>query len=232
MKPYYSHNGITIYHADCREVLPSLPDNSVDLVLTDPPYSDVTHDGARTFDDTTKLVDFKSVTTDYLRDVFALLASKTKRWLVSFMDTHHAGDFEKEAPRGLRFVRFGVWVKPNSAPQFTGDRPGMGWEPIVFMHRDGMKMRWNGGGRTSVFTYCKVNSCHPTGKPLSLVTELAELFSDKGDLILDPFMGSGTTLRAAKDLGRRAIGIEIEERYCEIAAKRLQQEVLITEVVS
>lgn len=87
-------------------------------------------------------------------------------------------------------------------------------------------MRWHGGGRSAVFTCNKVNSEHPTGKPLRLITQLVTLFSDPGELILDPFMGSGTTLRAAKDLGRRAIGIEIEERYCEIAVKRLAQEVL------
>ena len=67
--------------------------------------------------------------------------------------------------------------------------------------------------------------CHRTQKPLSLVKQLAAAFTNQGDMILDPFMGSGTTLRAAKDLGRKAIGIEIEEKYCEIAAKRMAQEV-------
>lgn len=67
---------------------------------------------------------------------------------------------------------------------------------------------------------------HPNEKPVSLLAKLVDLCSEPGQLVLDPFMGSGTTLRAAKDLGRRAIGIEVEERYCEIAAKRLAQEVL------
>lgn len=71
-----------------------------------------------------------------------------------------------------------------------------------------------------------MNGQHPTTKPLGLVSRFVSLFSEAGETILDPFMGSGTTLRAAKDLGRKAIGIEIEERYCEIAARRLEQEVL------
>lgn len=90
-------------------------------------------------------------------------------------------------------------------------------------------MEW--GGRVGVFYHNKNDTewkkaPHPTTKPLKLMSELMRLFSNEDELILDPFMGSGTTLRAAKDLGRKAIGIEIEEKYCEIAAKRLSQEVL------
>lgn len=90
-----------------------------------------------------------------------------------------------------------------------------------------------GGGRVGVFTYPKNDpylangqAAHPTQKPGPLIRELVSLFSSTGDLVLDPFAGSGTTLRAAKDLSRRAIGIEIEPKYCEIAVKRLRQEVL------
>jgi site-specific DNA-methyltransferase (adenine-specific) len=129
-------------------------------------------------------------------------------------------------------VRFGVWIKTNGAPQFTGDRPAPGWEGIAFLHREGGRMEWNGGGRSSVFITPKVNTAHPTGKPEQLIREFVRLFSQPDDLVLDPFMGSGTTLRAAKDLGRRAIGIEIEERYCAIAVERLRQQVLPLEGVS
>ena len=123
-------------------------------------------------------------------------------------------------------VRFGIWRKPDGAPQFTGDRPGMGWEGIAICHREGKKS-WNGGGHHAFWEFsCSRGTGHPTEKPIKLYHEFVRLFSDKNDLILDPFMGSGTTLVAAKNLNRRAVGIEINERYCEIAAERLSQEVL------
>jgi site-specific DNA-methyltransferase (adenine-specific) len=108
----------------------------------------------------------------------------------------------------------------------------MGYETICAMHQVG-RSTWNGGGKHGVFTHMtssheNVNGAqvHQTVKPIKLMSELVSLFTDEGEAILDPFMGSGTTLRAAKDLGRKAIGIEIEERYCEIAAKRMAQGVL------
>lgn len=228
MKPYYDHAGITIYHGDCREILPSLP--PVDLVLTDPPYSDAVRDGALTRADQAPIqgkqfVPF-SIDETALREILSASARILRRWAVVFCDWRHASSFGLNAPIGLRHVRFGVWNKPDGAPQFTGDRPAPGWEAISFLHKDSVKLQWNGGGRRSVWT-CGVErqNGHPTPKPLSLMADMVQLFSDNGETILDPFMGSGTTLRAAKDLGRKAIGIEIEEKYCEIAAKRLSQEV-------
>lgn len=237
MQPYYSEGGIEIWHADCRDILPTL--GAVDFVLTDPPYAEQTHAGARTAarqtgdyhkKDPGVLLDFGSFTENQLRECFNLIGEAAAAWVVSFMDWRHLSAFEQTPPQGLRFVRFGVWVKPNGAPQFTGDRPATGWEAIAIMHREGKKMRWNGGGHHAVWTCNKAHQDsypgdHPTVKPLPLVCDLIRLFSDPGGTVFDPFMGSGTTLRAAKDLGRRAIGIEIEERYCEIAARRLSQEV-------
>ena len=103
----------------------------------------------------------------------------------------------------------------------------MGWEAIAICHGPGKK-RWNGGGRHAFYAHPKGEnrSGHPTGKPLPLYRELVRDFADADGTILDPFMGSGTTLRAAKDLNRKAIGIEIEEKYCEIAANRMAQEVM------
>lgn len=234
MKPYFESGGIAIYHGDSREVLPHLP--QADHVITDPPYSDVTHRGAMTNPDWAKsggnaphrLLDFDSIAFPDLTAIYQ--ASAPKRWLVSFLDWRYMLPLEgwcAEQATPLRFVRHGIWVKPNGAPQFTGDRPGQGWEAIAVLHaKAGGRMRWRGGGHHAVWTYPKQNEAHKTAKPLPLVRRLVEQFTDPGDLILDPFMGGGAVLRAAKDLGRRAVGVEIDERHCERAARRLEQEVL------
>ena len=230
MTPYYEHAGIAIYHGDCRDVIGSL--EAVDHVMTDPPYSDDTHNGARTgsgLKDDRKLVDFASTQA---ADIAALLSLvRLRRWAVLTCDWQHVLPLKQSPPIGWRFVRAGVWVKPNGTPQFTGDRPAQGWEAVAIFHAGvSGRMRWNGGGRPATWIHNKVSGYHPTGKPEALLLEWVSMFSDADDVILDPFMGGGTTLTAAKRLGRRAIGIEREERYCEIAAKRLQQEALPLEV--
>ena len=228
MKPYYADDAVTLYHGDCRTVLPSLDDLSVDCVITDPPYSAQTHAGAQTGrDGGVQLVHFASVTQDGLSEILADCARVTNRWFVGTLDWRHTAAFADTPPKGWKFIRFGVWVKPDGAPQFTGDRPGPGWESICFMHRDiAGRMKWNGGGRSSAWIHKVARGDHPTQKPLGLVADWVRLFTNPGETILDPFAGSGTTLRAAKDNGRKAIGVELDEAYCEVIARRLAQEVL------
>ena len=163
-------------------------------------------------------------------EVSELISQKAERWVLIFCQIEAAPTWRKTLQdNGLVYKRTCIWVKPDGMPQYSGDRPGMGYETILAMHTN-KKSVWNGGGRTGVFIHNKNDwkkAPHPTTKPLKLMTDLVDLFSNESETILDPFMGSGTTLRAAKDLGRKAIGIEIEEKYCEIAAKRMAQEVLI-----
>jgi site-specific DNA-methyltransferase (adenine-specific) len=225
MKPYYGpKDGITIYHGDCAEIVPQLP--TPDHVFTDPPYSDDTHSGAQTqtAGSTRRLIDFASSTAE---NILAVLESNpSRRWTVFTCDWQHASTFKALATK-LRFVRLGAWVKPDGCPQFTGDRPATGWEAVSILHGLSEPLRWNRRGHPAVWWFnVGRDGIHPTGKPEPMLRIWAHSFTDAGELILDPFMGSGTTLVAAAATGRRAIGIEIEEKYCEIAAKRLGQRVL------
>ena len=227
---YYEDEFVTLWHGDCRDVMANLGDRSVDCVITDPPYDARTHKGAKTNKGAghgVKAVHFDAFTHERQIETFAELARITRRWVVTTLATSTAFRFDLDPPPGLRCLRVGAWVKPNPMPQISCDRPGQGWEPILFLHREDVKPTWNGGGRHGVWTHPVVQGeGHPTVKPLPMVADWVRLFTDPGDLILDPFAGSGTTLRAAKDEGRRAIGVELDERYCEVIAKRLSQDTL------
>lgn len=227
MKPFYDHAGITIYCGDSRQILPLIKPTPA-LVLTDPPYSPQTHKNIkrRSYEKPGMVVDFDSTNPGAIRAILELTG--VTGWIVSTMDWRHIAALEIEPPEGIEFVRFGVWVKPNGVPQMTGDRPAQGWEGIAIMHRatGGKKYGWNGNGRRAVWTHNIIPGPHPTMKPLSLFSELMALFSNEGDLVLDPWVGSGTTLLAAKRLGRTAIGIDISEENCNMAVERLAQDSL------
>ena len=132
----------------------------------------------------------------------------------------------REALAPLSYRRTCVWVKPDGMPQYSGDRPGMGYESIVCSHAAG-RSTWNGGGRVGVFVHNKNSGGkhdHETQKPLPLMLELVELFTDPDDIVLDPFAGSGTTGVACLRLGRRFIGIEKDPTYAQLARDRLTAE--------
>ena len=209
---------VTLYCGDCREILPTL--GKVDVVVTDPPYGETTHSGARTGGGDKILVDFDSITATEFVALCERLCAVSNRWVLMTCDWRHAAEAEARLPE--LFVRAGVWIKPNGMPQYTGDRPATGWEAIAILHRPGRKT-WNGGGHHAVWTVPKVHGNHPTEKPLPLVSEWLRLFSEAGETILDPFMGSGTTGVAAVKLGRRFIGIEIEPKYFDIACRRIEE---------
>ena len=149
-------------------------------------------------------------------------------WVIATLDYRHAVEFDLEPPLGLKCQRVGVWVKTNPTPQVTGDRPAQGWEAIAYLHRAKGRSVWNGGGKHGNYVLpIAAPEGHPTAKPLPMLRDMVRRFTDPGDVILDPFAGSGTTLRAAVDEGRRAVGVELEERYCELIAGRLAQGALV-----
>jgi site-specific DNA-methyltransferase (adenine-specific) len=214
----------TLYHADCRDVLPTLA--NIDVVITDPPYGARTHAGARTggsgrADPTSgklALIDFDSLPDEVFLPLCVQLVGISRRWVVMSCEWRHAAQLEESEI----LVRLGVWIKRNGAPQFTGDRPGVGWEAISCLHRPGRK-RWNGGGHHAVWDVPKVDGFHPTGKPIALLAKWVEQFTDVGETVLDPFMGSGTTGVACIQSGRAFTGIERERKYFDVACERISR---------
>ena len=230
-----------VIHGDCREVLPTL--GQVDHVITDPPYSEHVHKAARhgamvaepgkgkaAFFRNTDL-GFAYLEPELRAFVSAELGRLSRRWSLVFADVEGAPGWVADLmAAGLEYVRTGAWVKVGATPQFSGDRPAAGFEAIAICHPKGRK-RWNGGGRHAVWSHPIVldrgghpNRVHTTQKPLPLMLELVELFTDPDDLVLDPFCGSGTTGVACLRLGRRFIGIERDEKYAAVARERLEAE--------
>lgn len=224
MQPYYDDGQITIYHGDCRDVLPTLAPGSVDLVLTDPPYGIAlaNHgrlDGHRTDRDWT-------VNGDRDQEVGnAILAlCEQKVWpIIAFASPKN--------PWSGHWRQHLVWDK---GPAVGGGGDTMmcwkfDWEllqvravPSLIGQRDSSVLRYWVGPQDS--------QLHPCQKPVPLLRYLIGKACPSGGVVLDPFCGSGSTLRAAKDLGRKAIGIEIEERFCEVAVGRLAQTAMALEV--
>lgn len=212
-----------LYLGDCTSVVPTLP--TVDHVMSDPPYGDsathAKHLSSVTLRDGTpagQALGFDGISADKLVELAAAWCAIAQRWVVFSCEWKHAHRLDEA---GL-LVRLGIWRKPDGAPQFTGDRPGTGWEAIAICHRPGRK-RWNGGGAHAFWNIPKAGQYgHPTEKPVALLKAWVAAFTDPGDLVLDPFMGSGTTGVACVQLGRKFTGIELDPEYFEIACRRIE----------
>jgi site-specific DNA-methyltransferase (adenine-specific) len=209
LTPYYDDGkGIVIYNGDCRDILPELP--KFDLVLTDPPYG-------INYVSNWRAVKYNPIAGDHVLPVGQIVELINKSINAAYFFCRW--DQLSEMPSGMKSVI--AWVKNNHTSGDLEHEHGRQWEACCFYPREGHKFTI----RTPDVIICPRtgNLMHPTQKPVQLLRRLIE--ANTGDSILDPFMGSGTTLVAAKQLGRRAVGIELEEKYCEVAAKRLSQEV-------
>lgn len=203
MKPYYHDEaaGITIFHGDCREVLPTL--GRFDLLLTDPPYGHGdrwkggTWGAAEMYRDAEKW-DANTVDLELLM-IAVRMADEAIVW---------GGNYYAMPPSRCWLA----WNKTSCMDTLADFE--LAWTSMDRPAKKFVENRNPDGPRD-----------HPTQKPESLMKWCLS-FAPDAQTILDPFTGSGTTLRAAKDLGRRAVGIELDERYCEIAARRLSQQIL------
>lgn len=224
LKPYYEHAGIQIFHGDCRDVLPTLP--RVDAIVTDPPYGvgftgkvtkHTSNSGKQSYVDTEE--NFRCVVLPSIR-----LAMQMADRAALFTGTRRLHEYP--APDDI-----GGIICPNG-----GGRSAWGfgcYHPVLFYGSSPYMKSGLGARPTAAAMYHPGMHVtgeslieHPCPKPIAFMNWLVSLASLPGQTICDPFAGSGTTLVAAKNLMRNAIGIEIEEKYCEVAAKRLSQEVL------
>ena len=210
MKPYYQDEWVTIYHGDCRKILPELP--RVDLVLTDPPYGIGYHSSHKGILDREIVGDIDTSLRDEILKMLNGLP------MIIF------GSRKVTPPKGTRMVL--IWDKQGALGMGALDLP---WKPSYDeIYIIGKGFHGRRGGAVLSFHPCQATAWrgrkHPHEKPYELIEYL--ITKSPLGLILDPFLGSGTTAYCAKKLNRKCIGIEIEEKYCEIAAKRCSQSVM------
>lgn len=211
--PYYQDEFSTIYHGDCREILPLL--EPVDLVLTDPPYG-IGYNAKKSNLPNSKIFN-DIIGDDREPDLNHLFELSQESNLVVF----GANNFPTQLPHRGRWICWDKRVNPK-ADAMLGSPFELAWcnkksgfDRIVRLMHGGVVNQ----------DHRQIGRVHPTQKPVGLFITIIKWYAD-ANIILDPYLGSGTTLVAAKNLGRKAIGIELEEEYCEIAVKRLRQGVL------
>lgn len=238
MDPYYQDEHVTVYHGDCREVLPLLPGLSADATITDPPYGvdgagmmlgqisanyheKGTHSRGYADHDPEQ---FAQLLTPFAAE--AARITKQGRHVAVFGATRTVHEIGAQlSVAGLTvmdmvaFVGGGTFAKSQTTlvPAF---------EPMLLARTPGTPYRLNTARNAQNVVVSRKGaqeSAHPTTKPSAWMTWLVDRLTNVGETVLDPFAGSGSTLLAARNLGRRAIGVELEERYCEIIANRLAQ---------
>jgi len=227
MEAVYDRDGITLYHADCLDLLPQL---AADMVITDPPYNAGKNYG-KTTNDRRDWPEWAA----WLDERFSAWRAVAPETMMFFSQTAYRA-YVRHGRHDISWSA--VWVKPLSMAVCAA--PFMPhWEHIAYFgdrkkgqkrHTDGRFVKHSDGGfgsdvLTANIEYGQHRFGHPTPKPMRVLREL--IARTDAEVILDPFAGSGTTLRAAKDLGRKAIGIEINESYCHSIIERLRQGVLL-----
>jgi DNA modification methylase len=219
-----------IHNMDCLEGLKQLPDNSVDSIVTDPPYgiSRELNCKNQRLGTTAKLNFNFGEWDEFDHKWFEIALQKSKGWVMTFCAKKDIGVYWDLLEKN-KFVAIDciAWTKPDPVPLNAKTKFLNAWEAIVIGKRPGAFFGSNYFHNILKYQAPKgKNRIHPTQKPLSLIKKLIELTTEKGDVVLDPFMGSGTTALACKQLRRRYIGFEIDSNYVEIAQKRLSQKVL------
>lgn len=227
----------TLHLGDCLEGLRGLPAASVEHVLTDPPYEAEAHTlgrriktvgGGGNYGMTGGLaLNFAPITEAEREAVADEMVRVARRWIIVFCQVEAVAAWRDALEdAGATYKRACAWLKSDAQPQLSGDRPGMGYESIVCAHKLG-RSRWNGGGKRGVYESARASTIerrpalHMTEKPLPLMEQLVRDFTEDGDLVCDPYAGSGTTGVACVRLRRQFLGWERDAGFHAAAIKRL-----------
>lgn len=225
MDMYYSRGGNRVMrrliHGDCLKEMSKIKNDSVDLILTDPPYG-------ISFKSNYRKIKYSKIKGDdsllwldsFTYEIYRVLKNNSAGYI--FCSFHHVDKFKISLERSFKIKNILVWEKNNtSMGDLKGDfAPKI--EFIIFIHKGRSLIR--GKRDPNIFRFKRTgNILHPTEKPVDLCEYLISKFSDKDHIVLDPFMGSGTTGIACKNLKRNFIGIELDENYFSIAKKRIRE---------
>lgn len=215
---------------DCLEGMKALADKSVGVTITDPPFDKKTHSrggaAVKRYDGGPAIGVIPFAPLGPAAPIAKQIARITQRWALVFCAVRQIEEWSRSfEDEDWNVPRVLIWNKPDASPQFSGDRPGHGYETIVLAHPVG-HTRWNGGGMKGVYECNRIDRdsgfLHPTQKPLTLMEAFVSDFTDPGELVCDPFAGSGTTAVACKRLGRRFIGWEKDPKFHAAAVKRIE----------
>jgi len=210
-KPYYQDKWVTIYHGDCREILPEIGLGTVDLLCTDPVWPNCKWEMPGK-DEAIELLDW----------LYTKACQLTQR-LIVILGCDVDVRLLKNVPTNLPFFT-ACWLK-RTPPIYKGHL--LYSADVAYIFGD----KWPKLLASSEITgpssgHKEYGNSHPAPRNLRHIRKLVENYSAEGWVLLDPFMGSGTLIQAARESGRHSIGIEIEEKYCEIAVRRCSQEVM------
>ncbi len=231
-------------NSDPATGLASLPDKSIAHTIMDPPYEAEAHSKGRRVvtsrngkgsgpgGDTIAIrpISYDPITQDERESVADQVQRVTRGWSLTFCQSEAAHKWAGAyVSGGARYIRTGVYWKLDAQPQYSGDRPGVGWEAVVICWHGKVRPSWNGGGKCARWMVARdgrAGSIHGSAlvdgcKPLALMDQLVADFTDDDDVILDPYSGSATTLLAALRGNRRAIGWEKKAEHYRISHARL-----------
>lgn len=226
--------GITLYLGDCRDVMPTLA--GIKHIISDPPYEDELHaafgkkiqrnDGAHLPRSANMLKPIEFEGINATRDeVATALVKASNGWLILFTLAEGVRAWrDPMQAAGAKWDTTLAWVKPDASPRFNGQGAARGFECVVTAWCVKGYRSWNGGGKRGIYTHCvnfQRQGEHPTEKPLPLMVEILRDYTQAGELICDPFCGSGTTGVAAVKTGRQFIGIEQNEQWFDLSCRRI-----------